>query len=192
MCSNTCIEFVERTVLVPEILGKQVIESGAQDVNGSVRPCIERLGPKSYLGTDLQAGHRVDVICDAVDLVTRFGAESFDVVISTEQLEHVEDWRAVVSNFKQILKPGGILFITTRSEGFPYHAWPTDCWRYELIDMRAIFADMEILALESDPREPGVFIKARKPFDFQEKDLSHYALYSINTQHREVVNKESI
>ncbi len=192
MCSNTCIEFVERTVLADEIKGKRVIESGSQDVNGSTRPSIERLGPSFYLGTDLQPGHRVDQLCDAVNLVAMFGAESFDVLISTEQLEHVEDWRSVISNFKRILKPGGTLFITTRSEGFEYHAWPTDFWRYEVMDMKAIFADFEILVLESDKREPGVFIKARKPKNFKEKDLSRYALYSINTLHREIIGKETV
>lgn len=181
MCSPRCTDFVSSVVLEEEIKDKAVLESGAQDVNGSVRPILEAFGPIEYLGTDIQAGHRVDQIVDAVNLVDTFGPNSFDVVVSTEQLEHVEDWRAVVSNFKKVLKPGGVMFITTRSKGFGYHGYPGDYWRYEIADMQAIFADMEILALQPDPFEPGVFMKARKPAKkFKEKDLSKYELYAIS------------
>ncbi|WP_217423094.1 hypothetical protein [Methanocella conradii] len=45
--------------------------------------------------------------------------------------------------------------------------------------MRNIFQDCEILALEKDSSAPGVFIKAKKMNNFNEIDLSSYALYSI-------------
>jgi hypothetical protein len=44
--------------------------------------------------------------------------------------------------------------------------------------MRAIFADLEIVALERDTAEPGVFMLARKPATFTEKPAS-VALYSM-------------
>lgn len=181
MCSPRCTDFVSSVVLPEEITDKAVLESGARDVNGSVRPILEAFKPITYVGTDIESGHRVDQIVNAVDLVKTFGVNSFDVVVSTEQLEHVEDWRVVISNFKQILKPGGVMFITTRSKGFGYHGYPGDWWRYEIADMQAIFADMEILALQPDPFEPGVFMKARKPAKkFKEKNLSEYQLYAIS------------
>ncbi|MEZ0346378.1 MAG: hypothetical protein ABWK01_07495, partial [Infirmifilum sp.] len=57
----------------------------------------------------------------------------------------------------------GIIYITTRSRGFPYHAYPHDYWRYEVYDMREIFGDFEIVKLARDWLEPGVYLKARKP-----------------------------
>ena len=52
----------------------------------------------------------VDVVVPAEELVKYFGAESFDVVIATELLEHVKDWRLVVNNMKQVLKPKGYIY----------------------------------------------------------------------------------
>jgi SAM-dependent methyltransferase len=192
MCNHTCIEFVAALATAEEITGKDVLESGSRDVNGSVRPSIEHFSPRSYVGTDLEAGQRVDKICNATELVKTFGAESFDVVVSTEMIEHVEPWREVISNFKRVLRPGGVLYITTRSLGFGYHGYPGDYWRYEIADMQAIFADMEILSLVPDQKEPGVFVKARKPFDFVEKDLTTYSLYSMTTLAREVIPAKAV
>lgn len=187
MCNNDCVNFVARVVLPIEVAGKAVIESGARDVNGSVRPIFERLGCSRYVGTDIENGPRVDQLCNAENLVQTFGAKSFDVLVSTEMIEHAEHWREIISNFKRILKPGGVLFITTRSIGFGYHGYPADFWRYEVDDMKAIFADMEDVIVESDPYEPGVFVKAKRPLKrFKEKDLSDYALYSINTLQRQL------
>jgi SAM-dependent methyltransferase len=124
-------------------------------------------------------GQSVDVICKAEDLIKKFGKNSFDVVISTEALEHARDWKKFISNIKNICKPKGIILVTTRSRGFGYHGYPYDFWRYELDDMRHIFSDFEILSLEKDIIGPGVLIKVRKPNKFTENDLSDYKLYSI-------------
>jgi len=43
-------------------------------------------------------------------LVEFFGINKFDVVISTEMLENVKDWRIVINNLKEVLKPGGIIY----------------------------------------------------------------------------------
>lgn len=120
-------------------------------------------------------------MCSVDELVRTFGSESFDAVLSTEMIEHVRDWRAAVNQLKDVLRPNGILLLTTRSKGFPYHDYPFDFWRFELSDMEAIFADMTIEALESDPSEPGVFVKARRPAELKMIDLSKIELYSILT-----------
>jgi SAM-dependent methyltransferase len=163
-----------------EFEGRRVLEVGSKYVNGSVRPIIEEhFLPEEYLGVDLEPGQFVDVVLPAERLLDSFGPESFDVVISTELLEHVQDWRKVVNNMKAVLRTGGYIYITTRSLGFPFHAYPYDFWRYEADDLVKIFGDFDILRLERDKEAPGIFLKARKPHRWKPIDLSEIDLYSI-------------
>lgn len=153
-------------------------------MNGSVRPVLEALGPASYLGVDIEHGPRVDEVCDVSDLAARYGEDRFDVVVATELVEHVEDWRSAFDNLKRVARPGGLLLVTTRSPGFAVHGYPYDFWRYEPEDMRRIFADFDVDLVEPDPDHPGVFVKARKPADWSPADLEALALYSVIERRR--------
>jgi len=62
---------------------------------------------------NIEPGRYVDAVVSAEELVEHFSTESFDVIIATELLEHVKDWRLVINNMKQVLKPGGYIYITT-------------------------------------------------------------------------------
>jgi len=180
MCNLAVVEFFIENVEKEEFQGKKILEVGSKYVNGSVRPLIERFcSPREYLGVDIEPGKFVDLILPAEKLVERFGFETFDVVIATELLEHVQDWRLVINNIKGVLKRGGFLYLTTRSFGFPLHSYPYDFWRYEIEDMKKIFSNFEILKLTRDPEAPGVFLKARKPFDYIPKDIQNIAIYSM-------------
>jgi SAM-dependent methyltransferase len=184
MCNRACLAYGEAHLTEADIRGNRVIEVGARNVNGSLRPFVEGFGPASYVGVDIETGPGVDEVCDAEDLVARFGRESFDLVICTEVLEHVRNWRVVMSNLKQLLAANGVLLITTRSYGFPYHAFPYDFWRYEVDDMGVILSDLDVEDSASDPGKPGVFVKARRPERFLENDLAGYELYSMVRRRR--------
>src|SRR4051812_33449727 len=179
MCTRACLEFVRASLAPAEVESRSVLEVGSLDVNGTVRPIVVALRPGRYVGVDLAPGPGVDEICDATELVRRFGSDVFDIVISTEMLEHVRDWRAVLSQLKRVLKPGGTLLLTTRSCGFPYHGFPEDFWRYETSDMSVLLRDFDIDKIETDSESPGVMFKGRKPLSFSETDLSSHALYSV-------------
>jgi SAM-dependent methyltransferase len=185
MCNEAAIEFAHRFIAARDVHGRSVLEVGSYDTTGSVRPFVSALGPASYLGVDIVPGPRVDTLCDVHDLEERFGREAFDVVIATELVEHVRDWRSAWSNLKTVLRVGGLLVVTTRSLGFPFHFGPFDYWRYELDDIRMITADMELIALESDPIAPGVFVAARKT-DAPLAPLGELALHSMIVGRRSI------
>ena len=185
MCNRDCIYFGVKNLSIAEVEGKRIIEVGSYDTNGSLRPIIESWGkPAQYVGIDILKGPGVDIVCKAEELTQIFGEEGFDVVISTELLEHVRDWRTVVSNIKKVCKPNGVILITTRSKGFRYHGFPYDFWRYELDDLKTIFSDCQIENLQKDTLKPGAFLKAKKPARFKENDLTTFKLYSIIVDER--------
>jgi len=117
---------------VEEFRNKKVLEVGSKYVNGSVRPFVERfLSPKEYIGVDIEPGRYVDIVLPVEKLTEYFGEESFDVVISTELLEHVRNWRLAIQNIKSVVKRRGYIYISRPAqEVFPIMAIP------------AIFGDM--------------------------------------------------
>ena len=154
--------------MLPEgcLTGKSIVEVGAYDVNGSCRPLILQHLPSSYLGIDISSGPGVDLVCSAEDLPTKIGRESVDIVICTEVLEHVDDWKRFIESILSVLRHDGILLLTTRSPGFPLHNYPSDHWRFTLKNMLEVFAEQEILTVTVDPTsDPGVGVIIRKKSD---------------------------
>ena len=191
MCTSGCIKFGEFVLHADQVAGKSVLEVGSYNVNGSLRSVASRFGPREYVGVDLilcnhvaspcTATPCVDRVCDAANLLAEFGSDRFDVVISTELLEHAKDWRKAIHNLKGVLKPGGSLVLTTRSPGFFRHDYPSDYWRFTYHDMKAIFSDLVVEHLQDDPAQPGIFVSGKKPYDFRENDLSCYDVFSMAT-----------
>lgn len=186
MCNRACLDFGAMQLNTIPVMGKKVIEVGARDVNGTFRNSAMTYAPASYLGVDLVDGPNVDEICDVENLVSKYGASSFDVVITTEMLEHVKDWRLAISQLKQLVKVGGSILITTRSKGFPFHEYPGDYWRFEVEDMVTIFSDFNDVLVLPDPSEPGVFVKATKPKRYKARELESIKLHSMLTDAIEV------
>lgn len=185
MCHRSVHDFFRAQLSPSEIRGRRVLEVGSRNVNGTVRPFLTALGAREYVGVDLEPGPGVDRLCDVADLATTFAEDLFDVVVTTEMIEHVRNWRTAIDNLKRVVAPEGLLVVTTRSFGFPYHDFPGDYWRYELDDMRWIFRDFQILSLVSDPEHRGVFLKCRKPAGFREADISGRDLFSVVKGERE-------
>lgn len=178
MCSPSCINFGQRMLSEIDIKNKRIIDIGSYNFNGSMKKYAMSNNPSEYIGVDLQKGPCVDVICDIKDLLNVYKENSFDIVISTELLEHVYEWRIAINNMKLLCKNNGIILITTRSKGFAKHDWPGDHWRFEIRDMEYIFSDC-ITHIEPDTFDIGVFVKAIKPQNFELKNLDMYGLYNI-------------
>jgi SAM-dependent methyltransferase len=187
MCHPSVLEFCREYLTSADVHDKRVLEVGSLDVNGSPRDHVLGLGPTRYWGVDLEDGSGVDEVMSFMNPLPLIWLEKWDVVICTEMLEHAQDWRLAVSNLKRALCPYGTLLVTTRSKGFARHyEHPGDFWRFELGDMRAIFSDFDIITLIADPGGPGggpgVFLKARRPHDFSEHDLSTFNVYSMDAE----------
>ena len=163
------LAWIREAVTRGEIEGGRVLEVGSYNVNGTVRPILEAHHPAEYRGVDATSGPGVDQVVDCTALVDTFRPGSWDVVVSTEMLEHVENWRASVRNLINVVAPGGLLIITTRSPGFPYHPFPGDFWRYTCDSFQRILGNAGLTPVEvgEDPQAPGVFVKARKPSEWR-------------------------
>ncbi len=164
MCNPWCRKFVQNSL--PDWPQRpEVLEVGSRNVNGSVREFCAPLAAR-YVGCDLEAGAGVDKIADVTKLSSVFPPESFDVVISTEMMEHVPGWPTAWAELLAVLRPGGLLILSTRSPGFPLHDFPGDVWRFTGADIRRILEDAgDILRMNDDDTlgyACGVGVVARK------------------------------
>jgi SAM-dependent methyltransferase len=119
------------------------------DVGCGNRPYEELLRPvtASYVGVDWTQRPGVDVVAPAEDLP--FEDDSFDLLLSTQVLEHVEDPARVVAEAGRVLRPGGIALVSTHGV-VNYHPNPDDYWRWthaglaRLLQQHGGFGDVEV------------------------------------------------
>ena len=78
---------------------------------------------------------------------------------------------------KQLLIPGGLIYIAVPGIKFHYHGYPFDWWRWTTGDFKSIFSDFAILKM--DQIENILLFIAKKPLDFKINDISNYKVYSI-------------
>lgn len=175
--NQAILDFFNKNLCESDIKSKAIIELGARNINGSVRPDIEVKQPGSYTGVDMAPGRCVDTVCDILDIFTKFEPEKFDIVIATELLGNVVDFPQAINALKRLAKPGALIMISARSKGAGYSGFPFDFWRYEIEDIQNLFADCETLALTPDGQN-GIILKARKK-NVEPLDISNYELYNI-------------
>lgn len=89
---------------------RRVLEIGSRNTNGTARPLFARPGVE-YVGLDAAPGPGVDVVADA-SYWWPPGGRLFDLVVSTETLEHCPDPAAVCRTAFEVLAPGGALLLT--------------------------------------------------------------------------------
>lgn len=132
--------------------GSTVADIGSRDVNGTCRALFPGC---EYTGLDIEAGKNVD----RVVMPYFFGKQTFDVVISANVLEHVEDAQRWVDALRSICKPGA-LFCVVVPHTLHEHRYPLDCWRIFPDGMRWLFRDCKCIvsceAYEVDTRIVGI------------------------------------
>ena len=95
----------------------KVLDVGSGDINGNNR---HYFGPGcSYTGCDVAPGPNVDIVmpCHAIP----YPHGSFDVIISSECLEHDMHWKQTVQKVCDLLRPGGVFMMTCASTGRAEH-----------------------------------------------------------------------
>lgn len=94
---------------------KDILECGSLDINGNNRYLFEG---GLYCGIDICEGKNVDVV-SRIHLYEP--QATFDVIISTEMLEHDEYYRESLKKMFSLMRPNGLLLITAAGTGRPEH-----------------------------------------------------------------------
>jgi SAM-dependent methyltransferase len=82
-----------------------------------------------YVRADITAGEGIDHVLDARGNLPREPDASYDVILSTQVLEHVADPERYLAEAFRLLRPGGSLVLTTHGF-FPEHGCPYDFHRW--------------------------------------------------------------
>lgn len=98
--------------------GVAVLDVGSRDINGNNRVLFSEA---KYTGVDVSEGLNVDVVCFAHELYKHFPQGCFDVVISTEMLEHDPNYVRSCTAMLRSVRSGGLLLITCATTGRPEH-----------------------------------------------------------------------
>lgn len=165
VCHPSVLSYVAEVLGPDRVAGRWVLEVGSYDVNGTARSVLAPMAPAQYIGVDASVGPGVDEVVACERLAEWAAGTCFDVVVCTEMMEHVRDWQACLRNLLEVVADDGLLLVTTRSQGFPYHPFPEDNWRYSVLAMGDLLelAGFEVLDLRADPEQPGVFVLGRRP-----------------------------
>jgi len=105
-----------------------IVEFGSYQVEGQEGYANLRgmFAGKPYLGCDMRAGPGVDRIEDVSNI--SLPDESVGTILCVETFEHVFEVRRAFDEVFRVLKPGGILLITSPLN-FRIHGYPDDYWR---------------------------------------------------------------
>lgn len=152
-----------------DLASKTVVDVGSRDVNGSSRHLFDG----AYTGIDVESGPGVDVVCDIERWLHVVRLGSFDVVLSTEMLEHCfRPWLAL-GNMASLARRDGDLILTCRgydSRGaWELHDAP-DLWRFSRSwltwALRRLWRESLV---EADPAGPGWLCWAHGPLPLAER-----------------------
>jgi len=111
------------------------------------RRCFDPARIERYDIVDVAPGPAVTIVADLQDC-PNIPADTYDVIVCTQVLEHIANPFLAAAELHRILKPGGILLLTVPA-AYPYHAVPRDYWRFTRDSLQLLFGerfgDLEIV-----------------------------------------------
>lgn len=155
-------------------IGAPLVELGARAAEGQedIADLRSIFRATEHIGCDIQPGQGVDRIEDIHDLTFEDG--SVGTVICLETLEHVADPLRAVQEMHRVLRPGGVLAISSLMF-FPIHAHPWDYWRFTPEGFDLLLQPFEsrlVVAQGWDLMPEGVFgIGVKGPADLRPEQL---------------------
>lgn len=156
-------DFAHRVIKPEYVVGKTVLEVGSYFVNGTLRPWIQWMKPSCYVGVDVRPGPGVDRVVSCEKLTDEMLPDAWDLVVCTETLEHVSDWRRCITELAAAVRPGGYLLLTTRTPE-PDVVLDHDHWVFTSRLMKDALVNLGLsdLVVEDDPEIVGVLSFAHK------------------------------
>jgi SAM-dependent methyltransferase len=125
----------------PTVTGS-VLEVGARENSTRFRDYFisnDRPTVTEYIGTDIEPGTDVDVICDLTAPVNPLPKNHFDLVICCSVMEHVPNPWVMAEKISELVKSGGKLYIAVPWV-WKYHKYPDDYYRYSFKAIEFLFS----------------------------------------------------
>lgn len=111
----------------------EVLDIGSNAISKKWSTCKSILQSSNlkfnYTGVDIEPGLNVDVVIKDVYSYEEIPSNTYDLVTATSVFEHVEFFWLTFLEILRVLKPNGLFYMNTPSNG-DFHRWPVDCWRF--------------------------------------------------------------
>ena len=154
---------------IADLQPRAVLEIGSLDVNSTAQRMNVRtlVGDAAYTGIDTHPGLGVDIVASAADYD---GDGAFDLVLSTEAMEHTPHPRDIVDCAWRALRPGGTFVLTAAGPeraphgcdggALPLHEHYANI---EPAQLRALLADWRDVRVARNPSAGDVYAVAIRP-----------------------------
>lgn len=115
MHDNVSIFCNKVKAMYPDKFKGDILDVGSLDINGSNRYLFSTC---NYTGLDICAGKNVDIVTP----IHKYNPDKqFDVIISTEMLEHDKYYNTSIKHMIELLKEDGLMLLTMATTGRTEH-----------------------------------------------------------------------